>query len=193
MMLNNLKSLLDWRARRYAAPSPPFVKRATIMRNAVAGGIWVETGTFKGDTTALLAKGGSRVYTLEPAEKFYQAAARRFAGAANVTVLNGPSETLFPELLPTLSGDINFWLDGHYSAGATFQGAKDTPIIAELDQIAENIGNFGKMAVMVDDLRCFAPEQPEFRDYPPLRHLVEWAENLGLIWHMEQDIFIARR
>ena len=46
---------------------------------------------------------------------------------------------VLPKLLPNLSGDINFWLDGHYSSGLTFKGDQECPIKDELDQIGNNL------------------------------------------------------
>jgi hypothetical protein len=95
-------------------------------------------------------------------------------------------------LLPTLTGDVNFWLDGHYSAGVTFQGDSDTPITQELATIATCLPGFRRVSVLVDDLRCFDPTLPDLADYPSRSFLVDWANGLGLAWHIEHDIFIAR-
>ena len=39
----------------------------------------------------------------------------------------------------------------------------------------------------------FDPAKPEFADYPSKAFLIAWAERLGFSWHIEQDIFVARR
>ena len=49
------------------------------------------------------------------------------------------------------------------------------------------------MVVLVDDVRCFDPAVPEFAGYPPKAFLISWAERMGFAWHIEQDIFVARR
>jgi len=188
-----LKALKAWRRRAYAAPSPNTIKRSVLERNGIPGATWVETGTFKGNTTAFLAGIGGAVYSIEPEPTLFANAERRFAGDDRITILNGPSEKIFPDLLPTLSGDINFWLDGHYSAGVTFKGDIDTPIIAELDEISRNLDRFGRMTVLIDDLRCFDPDIPEYAEYPSLDYLVDWARENGFKWSIEHDIFIARR
>jgi len=189
------RALLDmrgWRSRAYAGPSPKSVKDRVLIRNAFAGGTWVETGTFLGETTKLLARGTGHVYSLEPATGLYQRAASKFASIENVTIIHGPSENEFPKLLPSLKGPVNFWLDGHFSAGATFQGASDTPIMAELYSIEQNFSHLQPICVMVDDIRCFDPSQPEYETYPALDSLVDWARKHGLIWHIEHDIMVMR-
>lgn len=181
-----------WRSRDYEAPSPKAVKDRVLRRNSIPGGAWVETGTFLGETTSLLASWGGPVYSLEPARSLFLRAERRFKKQRHVTIINAPSEDAFPALLPTLAGPVNFWLDGHFSAGATFQGELDTPIIAELEAIAANLPKLSPVAILVDDVRCFDPTLPEFLTYPPLDVLVDWARKHGLRWHIEHDIMIMR-
>ena len=189
------RAVLDmrsWRARSYAGPSPKAVKDRVLYRNAFAGGTWVETGTFLGETTALLAQGSGHVYSLEPASGLYQRAAAKFSSVKNVTIINGPSESEFPNLLPTLKGPINFWLDGHFSAGVTFQGELDSPILAELSAIEQNFEHLQPVCVLIDDIRCFDPSHPEYASYPSLDSLVDWARKHGLVWHIEHDIMVMR-
>jgi len=183
----------EWAARAFAAPSPPHVKRATILRLGLPEATWVETGTFLGDTTALLALCARRVHSIEPEPKLCARAKARFAGSPNVEIHGGLSEEILPILLARLEGDVCFWLDGHYSAGVTFKGPKDTPIAEELAAIEAAAPRLGRLVVLVDDVRCFDPSRPEFADYPPKAFLIAWAERLGLVWHIEQDIFVARR
>ena len=45
---------------------------------------------------------------------------------------------------------------------------------------------------MIDDVRCFNPDHDEYKTYPPLKSLVDWAENNNLNWNIEQDIFVAK-
>jgi hypothetical protein len=181
-----------WAKQKWASPAPNFVKWAVFMRYAQPNSIWVETGTYKGDTTNYLRTIGSTVYTIEPSEILFNNAVQRFKKYQNVSVLNEISETAFPKLLPTLSGSINFWLDGHYSSGITHLGPNETPIEQELLEIEKNIKNFSKISIFIDDVRCFSPHLIEFKNYPKLKYLVDWAEKNSLIWTIEHDIFIMK-
>jgi hypothetical protein len=182
----------DWETRGFAAPSPHFIKQAVLLRNGLSDATWVETGTFLGETTRVLSKVANFVYSIEPEPKLYARAERKFRRTPNVEIIRGTSEQALPALLPKLSGDICFWLDGHYSAGATFKGPQDTPIIDELNNVEGNINRFGRIVVMVDDIRCFDPDNPEYSTYPPVDYLIDWARKTGLHWNIEHDIFIAR-
>jgi len=189
---SSIRDSLQWAARGYAAPSPHFIKQGCLLRNGFPSATWVETGTFLGQTTQLLAKNATKVYSIEPESKLFARAQKLFRSQKHVEILNGTSENVFPYLLPRLRGDVNFWLDGHYSAGITFKGEQDTPILDELASISRNIDSFGNICVLIDDIRCFNPLMPEYSTYPSLYTLVAWATEHRLNWHIEHDIFVAK-
>lgn len=205
-MQNNSIETQEWIARNYAAPSPRYIKESVFLRNNTPNCVWVETGTYTGDTTDFLSRISSFVYSLEPAAELYNNALTRFANTKNVQIINGSSEQVFPELVPQLSGNINFWLDGHYSAGNTFAGATATPIREELrviekflihpinehNQITNQPLNqkTGMLTILIDDLRLFNKNYPE--NYPDLNYLVDWSRINHLSWYIENDIFIAK-
>src|SRR3546814_686803 len=118
-----------WHDREFATPLPNDAKRSVLSRYGYPQETWVETGTYLGETTAFLSKNSNKVITIEPSEELFSKAANRFKSSPNVEVLPGGSEDVFPDLLPRLSGKINFWLDGHHSGGDTYLGALDTPQI----------------------------------------------------------------
>ena len=164
-----LRDLPGWIRSDFVSPSPSFIKRRCLIRHGVADATWVE-----------------------PEPTLFRNAQVALARFPNVDVLNGTSESVFPGLLPKITGDVNFWLDGHYSAGRTFKGPKDTPIAEELDCILQNIGHFGKVTICVDDVRCFDPTLAGYEGYPPLDFLVDWARQNGFSWQIEQDIFFCK-
>jgi len=167
-------------------------KQKILLRNGLGDATWVESGTYMGDTTSVLSKVARVVYSIEPEPALFSKAEQRFSNTSNVQIIKGLSEEVFPKLLPTISGDVCFWLDGHYSAGITFKGPQDTPILDELAVIGRHIAQMNKIVVMIDDVRCFDPRNPEFSAYPPVDVLVDWARKHNLAWHIEYDIFIAK-
>ena len=191
-LLRNLQSWVQWKQRRYEAPSPLFIKRAVLLRNGLPDSTWIETGTYLGETTRFLAHRSRFVYSLEPEPTLFANAKHQFEGTGNVRIINGTSETVLPSLLPTISGNVNFWLDGHYSAGLTFKGPQDTPIGDELNCIAKNLAHFDRICVLIDDVRLFTCNSNESSGYPPLDFLVTWAKNTDLRWHIEHDVFVAK-
>lgn len=183
----------EWTGRHYASPSPAHIKRSVLIRLGLPNAVWVETGTFMGDTTAYLAEHSNAVYTIEPENFLYEKATQRFKNHQKIKVLHGLSEKVFPILLPTLHGPINFWLDGHYSGGITHQGPVDCPVREELEYIERNLYRYEKTVILIDDVRCFNPDITEYADYPDLNFLVDWSRKNKLVWQIEHDIFSASK
>ena len=141
----------------------------------------------------LLARESKSVFTIEPDQVLFEKAKLRFIGQEHIRVMHGLSENILPVLLPTLRGNINFWLDGHYSGGFTHQGPTDCPVREELSSIEKNLSLYDEVTVLIDDIRCFNPSIPEYADYPDINFLVDWARKNNLVWNIEHDIFIAKR
>ena len=186
------RSISDWKRRDFLENSPQIVKQKVFHKYGIKDAVWVETGTYLGSTTSYLSGLFPHVYTVEPEPKLYAAACKRFKGK-NVTLFNDVSENIFPSLLPKLSGNVNFWLDGHYSAGITFKGKKDCPVEDELIAIEKNIDNFDHITILIDDVRCFLPNNSSYTDYPSIDYLVDWARRMNFHWRIEHDIFIMQK
>jgi hypothetical protein len=188
-----MREWLDWRRRGYAAPSPSYIKRKVLLRNGLSDATWVETGTYRGDTTAVLARVARHVVSLEPAADLHAAARRRFRSTQNIELVQATSEDAFRTLLPRLEGNVCFWLDGHFSGGPTFRGPNDTPILEELAAVGEHLQRWAEAVVLVDDVRLFTGEVHAYGPYPSIAELVTWAGRHDLSWHIEHDIFVARK
>lgn len=184
---------LEWSQRSFTMPAPRRVKWTVLHRYGRPTDTWVETGTFLGLTTEFLAGSARHVYSIEPEPKLAAAAIRKFAGNDRVTILTGLSEAEFPKLLPQIDGPVSFWLDGHYSAGFTHRGPADTPIREELAALEQHLDRFAVITILVDDVRCFDPDDPEFSTYPNRSWLVNWADSHGLKWTIDTDIFVMWR
>ena len=181
--------LLNWKKRNYLGNSPQFIKEAVFVTYGVPNAQWIETGTFRGETTAFLAEKFPSVHTIEPGLDLFNKATAKFQGK-EVYLYNDVSEKVLPDLLPKLNGEINFWLDGHYSAGITFKGDADCPVEDELKAISENLGNYSKITILIDDVRCFLPVSVHYADYPSIDYLVDWARKHKFNWRVEHDIFV---
>ena len=185
-------SYFKWRNNGFASPSPQFIKTQVLKRNGISPGIWVETGTYLGDTTKFLAKNfpNSKVISLEPQKLIFDFAKFRLKLMKNVHLINGSSEEMFEETVSNLTGPVNFWLDGHFSGDITFKGEAISPIIKELEIIEKYKKNMIELAVFIDDIRDF--DEDINSGYPSRNVLVAWANKNDLKWNIEQDIFIAR-
>ena len=189
---NHLAEIRAWETRHWKAPAPHFIKQARLLEQGLANATWVETGTFTGDTAFKLSEKAKHVYTVEPSEELYAAAQKKYSFVKNITFLHGTSESILPSLLPTLRGDVSFWLDGHYSGGDTFLGENICPIENELANISNNINSYSKICVVIDDIRCFNMYNEAKHSYPSLDFLVDWSRKNGFYWMIDCDMFIAR-
>jgi len=183
------RKLRLWKDNGFTAPAPLSVKHAVLFREGIDRGIWVETGTYLGQTTAALSSRGWTVYSVEADAELYSRAVKKFSDTSNVSVSHGASESVLEDLLPTLSGPVNFWLDAHYSGSSTYGAGANSPIAGELSVIEKNLPSISPICVLVDDLRCFNDDAGK---YPSLNWLVDWATRNKLVWHIEHDIFVAK-
>ena len=183
------RELKSWKKRNYLKHVPEFIKKIVLEKYGIENANWIETGTYMGDTTHYLSKKYPHIYSIEPKVEFYKAALNRFK-SQNVTLFNDVSENVLPILLPTLNGNLNFWLDGHYSEGNTFKGNKECPIKDELNSIEVNFNNFEKITIFIDDVRKFLCSA---NDYPSIDYLVDWSRRLNMEWRIEHDIFIIQK
>jgi hypothetical protein len=142
-------------------------KRAEIKKwQAMTGHtLFVETGTFLGDTTLAMAGVFQRCWTVEIDEPLYQQALRKFEGHHNITAIRGDSETTIADILKDVDAPAIFWLDGHYSRGNTGRGLLDSPILNELRRIFEH--PIKTHVILIDDARLFLGRN----GYPTIKSL----------------------
>ena len=144
-----------WNRLGRPCPPPSNVKRrmlASIVRDFAAE-IFVETGTYLGDTVACMKDHVRQVHSIELGEDLFKNAQRRFADCPGVKLWHGDSGDVLPAVLQSIAGRCVFWLDGHYSAGITARGVEDTPILRELTHIFS--ASIPPYLIVIDDARCF--------------------------------------
>jgi len=137
-------------------PLPPqSVKLAVIRQNVPAPhpGIFVETGTYYGDTVAAIKDIYRSVISIEVDPALQQKACVRFSGDNKVKIVLGDCAKKLPEILVTLQEPAVFWLDGHYSGGETGKGEIEDPILVSLSQIAAH--PVKGHVIFIDDARTF--------------------------------------
>lgn len=188
-----LKKLVPFRARTLlrdaqwylsGMPTPPVssYKRRIIKRAFKASGarIFVETGTFMGDTVYIMSKLAERIYSIELDPSLAAAAQKRFSQNSRINILQGDSGDLIPSVLRGLSEPAVFWLDGHYSGDITAKTDRETPIFQELQAIFSSpIKNH---LILIDDAHCFNGTH----DYPTLEGLKDFV--LAKAPHMKISI-----
>ena len=186
---NLIPESYKWRCSNYSSPSPQHVKIKVLKSHSLPNAIWIETGTYLGDTTFKLSKIAKKVISIEPQTELSLFASTRLKRKKNVEVINATSESIIAKVLEGISGPTCFWLDGHYSGDVTFQGTEVSPISAELSAISSYLRK-NKVVVLVDDFRLFANSATT--GYPSHTSLIVWAGEQNLSWTVEHDIFVAK-
>ena len=165
--LKLLKYAKLWQKNGWNLPLPDVLKRSIIKRIAQDHGIevFVETGTFRGDTPWCFRNDYRRIFSIEVQPQLAKLAAKRFFGHPHIEIVEGDSAKKLEEIIPRIDGPVLFWLDGHYSAGITGRGENDCPIWGELASINEELDH--PFVIIVDDARCFGVDA----GYPTLDEL----------------------
>ena len=194
----NRKSLKNWRARNFSPPSPDIIKHQILMNNNLKDSLWIETGTYYGETTKLLSKISKKTISIEADKNLFETSNKILKNFKNVEILNGKSEDLLDKVI---SKNLNFqnvciYLDAHLCQDhlkntKTF-GNEDTatPILNELEIVSKYVSSFEKIVVLIDDIRLF---KGKFQNYPDKNTLVNWCKENNFLWEIEQDIFICKK
>ncbi len=167
-----LKMGLD-RIKSENQPISPQFLRSLVEATGIE--VFIETGTFYGDTTAAAAGIFPVVHTIELSAELHALAIRRFTDAVNVQVHHGESAEVLAKILPIVNCPLMFWLDAHYSEANTACGPQNTPILAELSVI--KAANVRSAVILIDDIRCFQKASEHTRDslrgYPTVKQIRE--------------------
>lgn len=157
--------------KKEVTPPPYELKRAILnsYKDKYALKVFIETGTFFGDTVEYFKNSFKKVYSIELAEDLAKKAQQRFRNDPQVEIIQGDSGSILTTILKGIDEPVLFWLDGHYSseffAGDEFiktaRTDKDTPVVEELDTI---LGSPIQHVILIDDARGF----DGIGDYPSI-------------------------
>jgi hypothetical protein len=146
---------------------PPAAKRRHLLELFTTTGhrLFVESGTYLGDTSAFFAPHADRVVSVEIDPDLAAKARARFAATPNVEIVLGDAQTAIPEILREHGAPAFVWLDGHYSGEGTGRGDSDEPAVDIIRRLGE-IETVSGSTIVVDDLRTFGrvPGVPNLPD-----------------------------
>jgi hypothetical protein len=134
------------------------------INKAFKAPIFVESGTFMGQTAKRAAAYFKTVHTIELSQALYQANLPGLKPYGNIKPYWGDSGVNLISLLPKIKEKIVFWLDGHYSGGGTAKGITNTPILAELEAIKKS--GITNSIILIDDLWLFYKPTASVSDSP---------------------------
>jgi len=152
---------------------PPYVidwSRGLLPEDSVA----VETGTFEGETSLLLADAFGSCMTIERSERLAQQAQRRFAEDPRIRVVQGSSRDRLAETLPPKGRGCFLWLDAHGMYDYVGSDREENPLLAELKIVLDARGTSPNV-IAVDDARGMGT-QP---GWPSLGRILALMANHG--------------
>lgn len=115
--------------------------------------IFVETGTFRGDSTERASRYFPFIHTIELANDLFELCQNRFKGNSSITLHHGDSALILQTIVPILDKKAVFFLDAHNSGGGTAKGETNTPILTEIRTVLQK-ALFDPILV-IDDTRMF--------------------------------------
>jgi hypothetical protein len=174
-----------WIKNLLKSPFPNWCKHKVIRKYSIYNSIFIETGTFTGYTLIKTKNLFKKIYSFEPSDKFYNISKNRLKKYKKIMLYNEISEIGLPKLLNKISGNITFWLDGHYSGNETYRGPNKVPIKYELNAIIKNKKRINKFVILIDDYRLFG-KYP----YPSKNYLKIFCKKNNLKYQLTKDIFI---
>jgi hypothetical protein len=136
------------------------VNLAELLARELGISTFVETGTFKGDSVALVRSIFSQIHTCELSSELYQAALCRFESDKAVTCHLGSAGDLLKHISRQLvDRPVLYWLDAHWCAGENTAGEESQcPLLEELEAIFPLHPN---SVVWIDDARYFMSPPPK--------------------------------
>lgn len=164
------KELRLWRNRDCEPLPPPHAYKQQVIayyQSCFRYSLLIETGTFLGDMIEAQKNRFDSIVSIELSEMLHKKAKRRFRNQAHISILQGDSARVLPQVVQKITGPAIFWLDGHYSAGITAKGDRVSPIMEELNAILS--GNNLNHILLIDDARCFCGEE----GYPTYEEVVD--------------------
>jgi hypothetical protein len=164
-------------------PPPHELKELIVLAHSDAKfTVFIESGTYYGDMVQAVKGHFDRVISIELGPLLASVARLRFLTSRRISILQGDSGSLLPEVLANVSARCVFWLDGHYSGGVTSKGEDVTPLMRELNAIMKN--GAGQHIVLIDDARLFGKDP----SYPSLIDIERIARAHGYDFSVEWDV-----
>ncbi|TWU55480.1 hypothetical protein [Rubripirellula reticaptiva] len=143
----------------------------TYLKDRMGLKVFVEGGTYKGGTSIRMSNVFDQVITIENSKSIYDSTSITLADYSNIDARLGDTRQHLPEIVAK-HDNLLFWLDAHWSGGATYGEEDECPILDELKIIFNSRRN---SAILIDDARLFLspPPLPHQRTkWPNLQDLV---------------------
>ena len=193
------KDSIQWIVRGYSANSPTYIKRAQLIKHSLHNSIWIETGTYLGQTAKFLRKFSTQIYTIEPDIDLFKSVKKYLNKYKNIIVINATSEKALEKLLSKkIKKNVNFFLDAHNvsnNSTKTYQSSISNPILNELKIIKKNINNLKDFVIFIDDLNWHEIDfvKTKKKTTTRLNQIIDWCKINNLTWTISHNMMICKK
>jgi hypothetical protein len=141
--------------------------------NAYRITLFVETGTYFGETAYWASQCFKEVWTIEADEQIYQKAKKKYGDIKMIKFLLGDSKKVLKEIVEHLNHQTLFWLDSHWSGDETYGVDDECPLIEEIKAI---VSSERSHFIFIDDSRLFLsppPEPHKMEQWPTITQVIQ--------------------
>ena len=178
--------LRSWEKKGKPIPLPRLMKQGIIKQYTREFSIdtLVETGTYLGDMVHATKDTFSKIVTIELSKYLFERARKKFARFNYISVIEGSSVEVLPQILKDITQPCLFWLDAHYSGGITAKDELETLIIQELSYILDH--SVAEHVILIDDAREFVGRN----GYPTIEKLqnLTFERHPSWVFEVKDDI-----
>ena len=168
-------------------------KLLLLLKEKYGISIFIETGTFKGETALWASKYFQEVVTIELSKELFYSTNQELKNINNIVFYHGDSRTILKEqVVAKFTKSAIFWLDAHFCSLNTAGGGIPCPLLDELDIIHSYKGD---KYIFIDDARLFLSPPPKphpLDEYPAiwdvLKKLQIESSNYNVIF---EDVIIS--
>ena len=98
-IIRNRRPLKNWYKRNFTSPSPEFVKHKILESHNLKNCLWIETGTYYGETTNFLSKIAQKVISIEADKRLFDLARLKFKSCNNIEIYLSKSEDILENII----------------------------------------------------------------------------------------------
>ena len=156
--------------------------------------VFIETGTYKGDTALWASKLFKKVYTIELLDDYFETASENLGKYSNIKLLFGDSRKILPSIIKNLKRPAVFWLDAHMCGDSKFRDKiiDECPLLEEI----KIINKFNdKHLILIDDAGYFiSPPPPPHKssNWPELSEILDLLNSKkNRYTTIEEDVIIS--
>ncbi len=159
------------------------IKLVETLKKVLSLDIFVETGTFEGDTIEKVKDLFNEIHSVELSEEYYNRVRKRFKSFDNIHLYLDSSENFLKKIRPILKEkSVLYWLDAHWCVADRTAGEKSQcPLLEELTSI--KVLN-EKSTIIIDDARLFIAPPPsphEITHWPDINSVLKIMSKLSSV------------